>query len=128
SAFERAWQRVLDRHAVLRTSFYWKELDKPLQLVHRHVPIPVEQHDWSGRSPVDQQESLKSFLRKDRHRGFDLAHAPLMRLIIIRLAEDVHYFIWSFHHVLLDGWSVVLILQEVFASYEAFRRGGDLPL
>lgn len=78
TTFERAWRRVLARHPVLRTSFAWKSLDKTLQVVHRQVALPLEQHDWRGLSQVEQETRLGTFLREDRRQGFDLARAPLM--------------------------------------------------
>src|SRR4028118_1198332 len=51
-AFDRAWQQVVARHTALRTSFYWENLDKPLQVVHRKVKVSLEQHDWRGIAPV----------------------------------------------------------------------------
>ena len=128
SAFERAWQRVVDRHPVLRTLFTLKGRDKPLQVVRRQVKLPWEHQDWRGRSPNQQQEQLASFLQADRARGFELSRAPLMCVSLIRLAEDAYQFIWSFHNMLLDGWSGPLISEEVFAFYEAFRQGEDRHL
>src|SRR4051812_19385953 len=55
SAFERAWQQVLDRHPILRTAFLWKNLDAPIQVVHRHVSIPLEQHDWRELASEQQR-------------------------------------------------------------------------
>src|ERR1700732_5147210 len=55
SALRHAWQQVVDRHAVLRTSFHWEGLDKPVQVVHREVEVPFEEHDWRGQSAEEQQ-------------------------------------------------------------------------
>src|SRR4051812_35581142 len=51
--FLRAWQRLVDRHSVLRTSFHWEGLDRPIQVVHRKVELPVEQLDWRGLGPAE---------------------------------------------------------------------------
>src|ERR1044071_4230638 len=56
SALERAWRRAVDRHTVLRTSFYWKELDKPLQLVQRKVNLPFECYDWRQLAAEERHE------------------------------------------------------------------------
>lgn len=69
SAFKRAWQKVVERHQVWRTSFYWEGLDKPLQVVNRCVSLPWQQHDWRGHSPIDQQEQLEAFIQAERKRG-----------------------------------------------------------
>ena len=72
SAFVAAWQRIVDRHPVLRTAFVWKNLDRMLQVVHRQVAPTFEQRDWRGLSAHDQEAHLDAFLEADRRRGFDL--------------------------------------------------------
>ncbi len=127
-AFERAWQQVVARHTALRTSFYWENLDKPLQVVHKQVKVPLEQYDWRGIEAVEQEQRLEAFVKSDRKRGFDFSQAPLMRLTLIRLADDVYQFIWSKHHLILDGWSSALVFEEVIQYYEAFCQGQEVPL
>ncbi|WP_250125636.1 condensation domain-containing protein [Chroococcidiopsis sp. CCMEE 29] len=128
TTFEQAWQRVIDRHPTLRTGFVWKEQNEPLQVVLQRVEVPLERYDWRRLSSPEQQEQLEAFLEADRHRGFQLSKAPLMRLSLIHLAEDDYQLIWSHHHILLDGWSLPLIFKEVFAFYQVFRKGQDLHL
>jgi hypothetical protein len=122
-ALAAAWQELVDRHAVLRTSFHWQEADKPLQVVHRRVPVDLDQLDWSHLSPERLEEELAARLRADREHGFDLGQPPLLRLALIRQAAGVHRLVWSYHHLLLDGWSLALALEEVFEIYDACRRG-----
>jgi surfactin family lipopeptide synthetase C len=118
-AFRDAWQQVIDRHAVLRTFFMWEEVDEPLQVVCGHVEIPWLEYDWQACSVSEQQQRLDLYVKEDRVRGFDLQQAPLMRLALVRLAEDRHELLWTFHHLLFDGWSAPLLLDEVFTFYEA---------
>lgn len=126
-AFEQAWQQVIARHAVLRTDFDWEELEDPAQIVYRNIPFTMEHQDWRGLSVSQQQERFEKFLRADQQRRFDLATAPLLRLTLIQMAEKVYQFLWSYHHILLDGWSVGLILKELLTFYEALSRGQSLP-
>jgi surfactin family lipopeptide synthetase C len=128
SAFERAWQRVVERHTILRTSFHWKDLEKPVQVVHRHCEISFVQHDWRDMPPNEHQQRLKDFLRDDEEQPFDLSEAPLMRFMLIRLSEDVHQFVWTVHHLLIDGWSLSFVLNEVFRLYESFSKDEELDL
>src|SRR5215213_1572523 len=123
-----AWQRAVDRHPILRTALVWENLDEPLQVVGRHVKLSFIEQDWRDMSPLAQQERLQAFLQADRGEGFDLAHAPVMRLILIRLAEDAYHFIWSRPLLLLDGWSVALLLNEIAAFYDAFCQGRQVNL
>ena len=127
-ALRRAWQSVIDRHTILRTAFFWERRDKPLQVVRRKATLPWQQEDWRGLSTLEQQERFKSYLEADRSRGFELSKAPLMRVILIQLTEDTYYLVWSHHHILLDGWSVGLVMNEVFALYEAFSKGKGIAL
>ena len=128
AAWSRAWQKVVERHQPLRTLFVWEGQSKPLQVVRRQVALPYQELDWSGLSTKDQTVKLEEFLRIDRKRGFDLGQAPLMRLTLIRLSESRYQFIWSYHHILMDGWSRYLVLKEALAAYEAISQGRDCEL
>jgi hypothetical protein len=97
-------------------------------VVARQARLPWERQDWRGLEPTEQDERLKLYVDEDRRRGFNLSKPPLMRCALIRLAEDAYAFVWSFHHLLLDGWSISLLQKELFAFYDAFRQGRDLPL
>jgi amino acid adenylation domain-containing protein len=122
SAFGRAWQVVVDRHPALRTSFQWEGLEQPLQIVHRRVTVPLVTLDWSS----SEGDRLAAFLADDRTRGFDLAAAPLMRLTVASVGEGRWQVIWTHSHLLLDGWSLPLVLQEVLAAYAG--EAGGLPV
>jgi amino acid adenylation domain-containing protein len=125
---EDAWRQVVERHPVFRTSFVWEGVDEPLQLVYKRVSLPLIKHDWRAVSTAEQQQQLALWMEEDRRRPFDFSEAPLMRLILIQLAEDTHQFIWDYHHLLMDGWCRVTILNEVFAIYEGLCRGGPVRL
>jgi len=127
-AFQQAWQRVIERHPVLRTSFFWEGTDKPVQMVRRDVTLPLVVHDWRELAADTKEERLKTYLREEQGRALQLTKAPLMRLTLIRLADDVHQFVWSYHHLLIDGWSRALIYKEVLALYEAFHEARDADL
>ncbi|WP_027403946.1 non-ribosomal peptide synthetase [Aphanizomenon flos-aquae] len=128
SVFQKAWEQVVARHSILRSSFYWEEIEKPLQMVSKQMDLPWEKLDWRHLTSDEQQKNLEDFLVSDRHKGFDLNQAPLMRFTIIQLTENTYQFIWSHHHILFDGWSMQIILKEVFALYEANQRGEYLRL
>jgi len=119
STFKRAWQRVVDRHPALRTAFSWELRDEPFQIVYRHVELPWRQHDWRNMSAAEQERQLEASLAEDRAQGFALSKAPLMRLALHQLSEDAYQFVWSLHHLVLDGWSRPILLREVFQMYDA---------
>jgi non-ribosomal peptide synthase protein (TIGR01720 family) len=127
--FEGSWQRTINRHSALRTAFVWsRSLAEPLQVVLQAVRAPLERRDWRAMPPTLQREQLEAYLQEDRARGFDLAHAPLMRLALFQVGENQYWSVWTSHHILLDGWCVPLILGEAVAFFEALGENRQLQL
>jgi amino acid adenylation domain-containing protein len=125
TAFKGAWQDLLDRHPVLRTAFLWQGLERPLQAVRRRVALPWAEEDWEGWPDLaapERASRLAAATGAEASRGFDLSRAPLLRLRLVRLAAEEHLFFWSFHHLLVDGWSVNSLLHEALGLYAAAVR------
>ncbi len=116
--FERAWREVFARHPILRTAF-----DGDAQQVFDAVTPAIHVADWREFSTPQQDEKLADFLRADRARGFDLAQPPLTRIALQRLRDDEWRFVWSHHHLQIDGWSWPLLFREVSTLY----AGATLP-
>lgn len=123
-----AWQAVVARHEVLRSSFRWEDLEEPEQEVHATQDLSVEFHDCSELDFESQEARLEEFLQADRRRGFDFDKPPLMRLAVFRNGPAEHLLIWSFPHILLDGRAFPLVLGEVFDLYDAMLDGRDCKL
>ena len=121
--FRRAWLDVVAHHAALRTHFHWEELDEPLQVVQRDISLPWHQEDWQSLSPAEFSGRRQELLEADRRHGFEFGKAPLMRLYLIRGPDTRFTFIWSHHHILLDGWSGAIVFRDVLAAYAAQRQG-----
>ncbi|WP_199326293.1 non-ribosomal peptide synthetase [Nostoc parmelioides] len=128
AAFRQAWQRVVERHSVLRTAFHYSELEKPLQVVYDNVELPWQELDWCGLEAAKQKAKLTEFLECDCNSGFDIQQPPLMRCAVIRLEANKYQFIWSHHHLLMDGWCNGILLIEVFTLYKAFCQSEDVTL
>ncbi|MBD2339089.1 amino acid adenylation domain-containing protein [Calothrix sp. FACHB-156] len=128
AVFKQAWQQVVERHPVLKTLFVWENRKKPLQIVRHQVTLPWIEYDWQLLSPSEQKQQIEEFLVSDRTQGFKLDQAPLMRCALLRLREHTYEFVASFHHLLVDGWSLPILFQEVFAFYETGNRGERISL
>lgn len=126
SRFISAWNSVIQHHEILRTGFWSSsDLAEPLQIVYRKARLPVQIIDWQNRAVTPQD--LEQLARDDLGKGFDLLHAPLVRLTLIKLGEQRMHLIWTSHHILMDGWSSSRLLGEVFQIYNgqtpAAKRG-----
>ena len=119
--FEEAWHQTVDRHDAVRALFTWERHEHPLQVIRRSVRTPFSFLD-SQESPGDDSKAMESFLDADRLKGFRLDEAPLMRVMLMSLGPKEHRLVWSFHHLLLDGWSQRVFLSEVLARYDALAR------
>ncbi len=118
-ALKQAWADTMARHAVLRTAFYWENLDAPMQVVFQQAELPWRELDWREHTPELVERDFAEFLTADRATGFNLGRAPLMRFALMRLGDEHYRFVWSFHHIILDGWSMAAVLSDLMAAYDA---------
>ncbi|MET0395456.1 MAG: non-ribosomal peptide synthase/polyketide synthase [Longimicrobiaceae bacterium] len=122
-ALERAWQGAVARHEILRASFAWEGLPRPVQVVHREAELPFRVEDWRGLDAAGRQARLERHLAADLAEGFDTRRAPLMRVALFRMEDDEHQLLWTHHHLVMDGWSLSLLFRDVLAAYAAHVRG-----
>ena len=120
-------QYLADRHPVLRTSFHLAEATEPLQFVHRTLQVPLAVADLSHLSPSEQEDALSVWFETEKGRHFDWTHPPLIRFQVHRCSETTFYLTLSFHHAILDGWSMASLLTELLRHY-ATRLGIAAPV
>jgi amino acid adenylation domain-containing protein len=114
-----AWRRAAARHDVLRTAFRWADVPTPVQEVHAAASVDLHEVDYRGAAPGEAAAHLHAFLAADRGRGVDLSAAPAVRLALLTFGERDHRLVWTVHHAMAELRSVVLVLDEVFAFYDA---------
>lgn len=121
-AFRLAWQQLVHHHAILRTQCMWENLKEPRQIVRTQVELPWAELDWRGLDDEEQRAQLSTWLANDRALGIKLSQAPLLRVTLIQLSDQHFECIVSFHHLILDGWSMPLLLNDMLSLYEANVR------
>ena len=117
-ALRTAFQQVVDRHQALRTAFVWKLNNKPQQVVLRKVNIPLSEHDWSDLSDQEREHRLAEFLDQARVLGFDPSKPPLLRLDLFRYKPDFAMLVFTYHHIIMDAWSVPIVFAEMQSFYQ----------
>ncbi|MGH7376992.1 MAG: condensation domain-containing protein, partial [Candidatus Methylomirabilales bacterium] len=123
AALKEAWRVVVARHPALRARVALSGLERPLALVEAEMELVWEERDFRGLDAPERR--LEELLLADRARGFELEGGRLLRLCLIRLGEADHRLVMSCHHLLLDGWSGAIVLEEVRTCYEARCRGQE---
>lgn len=123
--FREAWEAVVRHHPPLRTLFLWEGVEQPLQVVRDRVELPMEFLDWRERDPERAAADLESLSDELRQAGFDLTRAPILNITAVQLSDDLTHLIWNFHHMVLDGWSSAIVLDEVLKNYSALAVGGQ---
>ncbi|WP_330113822.1 non-ribosomal peptide synthase/polyketide synthase [Streptomyces sp. MUM 178J] len=109
---------LLRRHANLRAGFRPVRSGKPVQFILRAAEVPWREADLTGLAEADQEAELVRLADEDRAERFDLAHPPLVRALLIRRGAGQHRLVVTNHHILLDGWSMPVVLRELFTVYE----------
>jgi amino acid adenylation domain-containing protein/non-ribosomal peptide synthase protein (TIGR01720 family) len=127
-AFEKAWQTVMNHYEILRAYVIWKGLKTPHQVIAGEVPVPIQLVDLSRYTPEEQEQKIQAFLEADRKQGFSLDQAPLMRLTLFQKGIESYQLAWSYHHVILDGWSMPLVIEDLLRSYDGWISDSSFQL
>ncbi|MGC7101430.1 amino acid adenylation domain-containing protein [Amycolatopsis lurida] len=116
----KAARALLDRHANLRVALVHEDVDEPVQVVLRDVELPWAQHEFTTAE-------LAEFLERDRTTRFTLDEPPLLRMTLVKLAERDFRLVISNHHVLLDGWSLPLLVRDLLELYQGVTPPAPRP-
>jgi amino acid adenylation domain-containing protein/non-ribosomal peptide synthase protein (TIGR01720 family) len=128
-AFREAWRQVVNNYAALRAGFEWEIVsDEPVQVIRHDVELQWREENWSTLSNWQQESRLEAYLKEDRKREIDLRRAPLMHFMLIQTAAAKHKFVWSSHHLVMDGWSLPIVLNDVLDCYASLRRKQPVSL
>ena len=125
-ALHAAAEALLERHANLRASFVHDGLSWPVQVIVPELALPWCEVDLSGLGPAQCEERLAQLLAQERTLRFELGRGPLLRFSLIRLGLNRHRLLLSNHHLLMDGWSLPVVVRELFELYKHTGRSAAL--
>ncbi|HEY9242741.1 MAG TPA: condensation domain-containing protein, partial [Streptosporangiaceae bacterium] len=125
--FRASWEMLLARHAALRGRFIQLAGAAPVQVIPREVVLPWQVAHLSGLADDQAEARATELTATARQERFDLSCPPLLRLLLIKLGEHRYRMVLTSHHVLMDGWSMPVLLGELAALYADDGDGSALP-
>ncbi|MDB9524397.1 amino acid adenylation domain-containing protein [Oscillatoria sp. CS-180] len=124
---QHSLEQITERHEVLRTAF--KDVNGQAQTeIHAEVEIKVPLIDLSALDEHSQRDKIRQQIRLESQQPFELSKPPLVRMKVLQLAEQDHIVLLSLHHIIADGWSMGILVQELAQSYDALRSGKPVEL
>jgi len=127
SALEQTFAEVIRRHEVLHTTFV-ADGDTPAQVIAPPRPMEIPAHDLRLLPQSERECEAQRRATEEAHRPFDLAKGPLLRVLLLRMADAEHILLLTMHHIVSDGWSMGILIGEVAVLYEAYVKGHASPL
>ena len=127
AAFTESVNEIIRRHEILRTRFSDLE-GEPMQVIEEPRRLAIPLLDLTHLPEPERAAEVQRLTEREAGRAFDLERAPLLRVTLLKLREDEHIVLLTMHHIISDGWSMSVLLQEVAALYEAYAQGQPTPL
>jgi len=124
-AFSKAFETVIHRHESLRTIFM--DIDnQPRQKICKDIGFKIKQYDLSRNS--DKETLAENIINKELANPFDLSTGPLLRASLVIMKDNYYYLIFMMHHIISDGWSLDILVDELFTLYNAYKNDQQLEL
>jgi amino acid adenylation domain-containing protein len=128
SILESSLDKLVQRHDIFRTIFIYEDLDEPLQIVLKHRKMEFNYEDMAHWQEEEKTRHLEKCREKDIKRGFDLGKDILVRVTLFRVDVNSYYLMWSNHYILLDGWCVQIVFNQLYQIYEGLKKGKPIEL
>src|SRR5215213_4424439 len=126
-ALEQTLNEILRRHEVLRTSFAVVD-EQSVQVIAPEVSLSLRVQELTSLREPEREAEVNRLAEVEAHQPFDLSQGPLLRVKLLRLSESEHVVLMTMHHIITDGWSLGVLINEVAVLYRAFAEGGPVPL
>jgi acyl carrier protein len=127
-ALEQAYNEIIGRHEVLRTTFGQADSGLPIQRIAEPEPLKLVPEDMSTLPAEGREAEVLRSAREESRRAFDLSRGPLLRVRLLRLEPEEHVMLLTMHHIISDGWSMGLLVRELVILYRAFSGGAASSL
>ncbi len=120
--FEESFNKVINKYDVLRTVFVHEGVKKPVQVILKDIKTAIHYEDIMALEKEKKEEYVEEYKQKDKEKGFNLKMDIPIRVSILKLDHDKYAVIWSFHHIIMDGWCLSLVIKDFFDSYISIKE------
>ncbi|MGG8495335.1 amino acid adenylation domain-containing protein [Tenacibaculum sp. TC6] len=126
--FSKSLEILSKRHDILRTAFVYEKTERPIQVVLKNRKIALTLVDKTMLNASEYHDFLEQYKENDINKGFDLVKESVIRITIIKREEELYDFLWSYHHILLDGWCHAILVEEISEIYSSLKQNRKLEL
>lgn len=126
-ALKKSLTMLADRYEILRTRVMYKGLSTPVQCVEKTAVPQIEFQDLRTIAPENREAALRTLLGQDLESGFELDKAPF-RITLVQTKDNVWELLWSFHHIVIDGWGMVVLFESLLDIYRKISKGQPVSL
>lgn len=128
SIYKEAFNSLVKRHEILRTVFVYEKVKRNAQVVLKQLIIDINYMDITSYEENNKITFINEYKSNDKSKGFDLSVGPLIRMAIIKVSTDSYKVILSYHHIIMDGWSMAIFFEELFENYSLLKNGSNVQL
>ncbi|MGG4217921.1 amino acid adenylation domain-containing protein [Paenibacillus jamilae] len=128
NALQKSFQLLVQRHEILRSNIYHKSASRSRLIVFEKRTTAITYENMTGMNEREQAEAISQFMDRDRNNHYDLSRDMLIRLAVLQTDKDAYTLLLSFHHIIMDGWCLGVIMDEILTAYEAYHTGCSVQL
>ena len=125
---KRAFELIVSRHGSLRSSFVYESSEQPLQVVVKNRTLDFVFYDLENSTVPDKDAFINEIRDQSQRKGFDLTYDTLFQIILIKVGARQYELVWNYHHLVMDGWCLSLLLQEFRSIYTSYVNGKPVTL
>jgi amino acid adenylation domain-containing protein/non-ribosomal peptide synthase protein (TIGR01720 family) len=125
---EQCIQQLIDRYDALRTIFLHQEFDEPVQVVLKERTFKLHYRDISPVDPGEARQYITRYIAQEKKTGFDLARDLLLRISLFKTGPDSYELVFTVHHIIMDGWCLGIIFNDLLQLYDARKNNKELRL
>lgn len=128
NALQESFQLLVQRHETLRSNIYHKSASRSRLIVFKKRNTAITYENMTELTGKEQADAIRRFMDVDRNTHYDLSRDMLIRMAVLQTDKDAYTLLVSFHHIIMDGWCLGIIMDELLTAYEAYRTGRPVQL